>query len=83
MSTLTPHDSQSIHTTRSVASSARTHRLIKRVIASNDLKPSDLLIERFQIWKSVCNSLIVLFKGECMTITVHLDFIPSAVIVKA
>ncbi|EGG12542.1 Pleckstrin domain-containing protein [Melampsora larici-populina 98AG31] len=54
--------SQSSQTSRSIAST-RNSILIKRATASNDLKPSDILIERFQVWKSVCDTLLTFFKG--------------------
>ncbi|KAG0150952.1 hypothetical protein CROQUDRAFT_37461 [Cronartium quercuum f. sp. fusiforme G11] len=59
MSTLNSHP-RSIHT---ITSTRRDSQLIKRATVSSDFKPSDILIERFQIWKSVCSSLIIFFKG--------------------
>ncbi|KAH9811880.1 Pleckstrin domain-containing protein [Melampsora americana] len=54
--------SQSSQTSRSIAST-RNSILIKRATAPNDFRPSDILIERFQVWKSVCDTLITFFKG--------------------
>lgn len=54
--------SQPSQTARSIAST-RNSILIQRATASNDFKPSDILIERFQVWKSVCDTLITFFQG--------------------
>ncbi|KZT56969.1 hypothetical protein CALCODRAFT_434975 [Calocera cornea HHB12733] len=42
---------------------SRAQTLIKRNIATNDLKPSDILIERFQAWKAIVKMLIAYFEG--------------------
>ncbi|EJU04866.1 cytoplasm protein [Dacryopinax primogenitus] len=42
---------------------SRAQTLIKRNIAANDLKPSDILIERFQAWKHIVKMLIAYFEG--------------------
>ncbi|EGG04796.1 uncharacterized protein MELLADRAFT_64625 [Melampsora larici-populina 98AG31] len=55
--------SQSSQASRSIAST-RKSILIKCATASNDLKPSDILIDRFQVCKSVCDPLLTFFKAE-------------------
>ncbi|KZT06107.1 uncharacterized protein LAESUDRAFT_700998 [Laetiporus sulphureus 93-53] len=45
------------------SSLSRTQSLIKKNIAPHDLRPSDILIERFTAWKIIVNQLIAYFEG--------------------
>ncbi|KAF8224385.1 hypothetical protein L208DRAFT_1444669 [Tricholoma matsutake] len=45
------------------SSVSRNQSLIKKNIAPQDLKPSDILIERFVAWKSIVKQLIAYFEG--------------------
>ncbi|KAJ7087598.1 hypothetical protein B0H15DRAFT_298692 [Mycena belliarum] len=42
---------------------SRSQSLIKKNIAPNDLRPSDILIERFVAWKAIVKQLIAYFEG--------------------
>ncbi|KAK1223268.1 hypothetical protein PQX77_013856 [Marasmius sp. AFHP31] len=42
---------------------SRNQSLIKKNIAPHDLKPSDVLIERFVAWKAIVKQLIAYFEG--------------------
>ncbi|KIL65748.1 hypothetical protein M378DRAFT_459450 [Amanita muscaria Koide BX008] len=42
---------------------SRTQSLIKKNIAPQDLKPSDILIERFVAWNAIVKQLIAYFEG--------------------
>ncbi|KAI0750313.1 hypothetical protein C8Q80DRAFT_1101361 [Daedaleopsis nitida] len=42
---------------------SRSQSLIKKSIAPNDLRPSDILIERFTAWKAIVKQLIAYFEG--------------------
>lgn len=42
---------------------SRSQSLIKKNIAPQDLKPSDVLIERFVAWKAIVKQLIAYFEG--------------------
>ncbi|THH14235.1 hypothetical protein EW146_g6077 [Bondarzewia mesenterica] len=42
---------------------SRSQSLIKRNIAPHDLRPSDVLIERFIAWKAIVKQLIAYFEG--------------------
>jgi len=41
---------------------SRTQSLIKKNIAPHDLRPSDVLIERFVAWKAIVKQLIAYFE---------------------
>lgn len=57
-------DTMSRTTTRSKRSTmSRSQTLIKKNIAPHDLRPSDIIIERFQAWKSIVKQLIAYFEG--------------------
>ncbi|PFH47763.1 hypothetical protein AMATHDRAFT_50053 [Amanita thiersii Skay4041] len=45
------------------SSTSRTQSLIKKNIAPQDLRPSDVLIERFNAWKAIVKQLIAYFEG--------------------
>ena len=65
------HDSVSISRATSVSRASsrrgsvvsRQQSLIKKNIAPNDLRPSDILIERFTAWKAIVKQLIAYFEG--------------------
>ncbi|KAI5122512.1 hypothetical protein M0805_005240, partial [Coniferiporia weirii] len=42
---------------------SRSQSLIKKNIAPNDLRPSDVLIDRFVAWKAIVKQLIAYFEG--------------------
>lgn len=42
---------------------SRSQSLIKKNIAPHDLRPSDILIERFTAWKVIVKQLIAYFEG--------------------
>jgi len=42
---------------------SRSQSLIKKNVAPQDLKPSDVLIERFVAWKAIVKQLIAYFEG--------------------
>ena len=42
---------------------SRSQPLIKKNIAPHDLRPSDILIERFTAWKAIVKQLISYFEG--------------------
>ncbi|KAI0050471.1 hypothetical protein FA95DRAFT_1555591 [Auriscalpium vulgare] len=42
---------------------SKTQSLIKKNIAPHDLRPSDILIERFVAWKAIVKQLIAYFEG--------------------
>ncbi|KAI0706601.1 hypothetical protein C8Q76DRAFT_771115 [Earliella scabrosa] len=42
---------------------SRSQSLIKKNIAPHDLRPSDILIERFTAWKAIVKQLIAYFEG--------------------
>jgi len=43
---------------------SRNSTLIKKNTAPNDLRPSDLLIERFVAWKAIVKQLIAYFEAS-------------------
>ncbi|KAI0058782.1 hypothetical protein BV25DRAFT_1810259 [Artomyces pyxidatus] len=45
------------------STTSRSQSLIKRNIAPHDLRPSDVLIERFVAWKAIVKQLIAYFEG--------------------
>lgn len=45
------------------STASRSQSLIKKNIAPQDLKPSDVLIERFVAWKAIVKQLIAYFEG--------------------
>lgn len=45
---------------------SRAQSLIKKNIAPQDLKPSDVLIERFVAWKAIVKQLIAYFEVSCL-----------------
>jgi len=49
--------------TGGASSASRAQSLIKKNIAPNDLRPSDILIERFTAWKMIVKQLIGYFEG--------------------
>ncbi|KAI0781756.1 hypothetical protein C8Q75DRAFT_571514 [Abortiporus biennis] len=64
------NDSVSISRATSVSRSSRhgssvsrSQSLIKKNIAPHDLRPSDILIERFVAWKAIVKQLIAYFEG--------------------
>ncbi|KAG5650317.1 hypothetical protein H0H81_012639 [Sphagnurus paluster] len=64
------HDTQSISRATSISraskqgsSVSRNQSLIKKNIAPQDLRPSDVLIERFVAWKAIVKQLIAYFEG--------------------
>jgi hypothetical protein len=42
---------------------SRSQSLIRKNVASHDLRPSDVLIERFVAWKAIVKQLIAYFEG--------------------
>lgn len=62
------HDNQSISRATSVSrasrrsSVSRSQSLINKNIAPHDLRPSDVLIERFVAWKAIVKQLIAYFE---------------------
>ncbi|TFY79713.1 hypothetical protein EWM64_g4297 [Hericium alpestre] len=48
---------------RQGSTASKSQSLIKRNIAPQDLKPSDVLIERFVAWKAIVKQLIAYFEG--------------------
>jgi hypothetical protein len=44
------------------STASRNQSLIKKNIAPQDLKPSDILIERFVAWKAIVKQLIAYFE---------------------
>ena len=42
---------------------SRSQSLIKKNVAPHDLRPSDVLIERFVAWKAIVKQLIAYFEG--------------------
>jgi len=42
---------------------SRAQSLIKKNVAPQDLRPSDVLIERFVAWKAIVKQLIAYFEG--------------------
>ncbi|CAL1715902.1 unnamed protein product [Somion occarium] len=50
-------------TSRHGSSMSRSQSLIKKNIAPHDLRPSDILIERFVAWKAIVKQLIAYFEG--------------------
>jgi len=47
---------------------SRNQSLIKKNIAPHDLRPSDVLIERFVAWKAIVKQLIAYFEVGCNTL---------------
>ena len=53
------------------STASRAQSLIKKNIAPHDLRPSDILIERFVAWKAIVKQLIAYFEvsyiahGKC------------------
>ncbi|TYJ52171.1 hypothetical protein B9479_007216 [Cryptococcus floricola] len=56
-------DTLSRTTSRAGSSVSRNQSLIKKNTAPHELKPSDILIERFQAWKGIVKMLIAYFEG--------------------
>ncbi|WVQ71096.1 hypothetical protein IAR50_000621 [Cryptococcus sp. DSM 104548] len=50
-------------TTSRASNVSRNQSLIKKNTAPHELKPSDILIERFQAWKGIVKMLIAYFEG--------------------
>ncbi|ETW82528.1 hypothetical protein HETIRDRAFT_433553 [Heterobasidion irregulare TC 32-1] len=48
---------------RQGSTASRSQSLIKKNIAPHDLRPSDVLIERFVAWKAIVKQLIAYFEG--------------------
>ncbi|KDQ58910.1 hypothetical protein JAAARDRAFT_46561 [Jaapia argillacea MUCL 33604] len=48
---------------RKGSTASRSQSLIKRNVAPQDLRPSDVLIERFTAWKAIVKQLIAYFEG--------------------
>ena len=66
----TDRDAVSISRARSISRASkhgstvsRSQSLIKKSIAPHDLRPSDILIERFTAWKIIVKQLIAYFEG--------------------
>ncbi|RDB30211.1 Cytoskeletal signaling protein slm1 [Hypsizygus marmoreus] len=64
------HDGQSISRATSISRASkqgstisRNQSLIKKNVAPQDLRPSDVLIERFIAWKAIIKQLIAYFEG--------------------
>nr|ODO02594.1 cytoplasmic protein [Cryptococcus depauperatus CBS 7855] len=57
------YDTVSRTTSRAGSSVSRNQSLIKKNTAPHELKPSDILIERFQAWKAIVKMLISYFEG--------------------
>ncbi|KAJ7438204.1 hypothetical protein B0H11DRAFT_2105399 [Mycena galericulata] len=64
------HDGASISRATSISRASkqgstlsRSQSLIKKNIAPHDLRPSDILIERFVAWKAIVKQLIAYFEG--------------------
>ncbi|PIL26636.1 hypothetical protein GSI_11261 [Ganoderma sinense ZZ0214-1] len=55
--------SLSRQTSRRGSTVSRSQSLIKKNIAPHDLRPSDILIERFTAWKAIVKQLISYFEG--------------------
>ena len=51
-----------------ISSASRAQSLIKKNVAPNDLKPSDILIERFVAWKMIVKQLIGYFEVSDISI---------------
>ena len=47
---------------RQGSTASRSQSLIKKNIAPHDLRPSDVLIERFVAWKAIVKQLIAYFE---------------------
>ena len=47
------------------SSMSRQSQLVKKATGPTDLRPSDILIERFEAWKNITKNLIAYFEGEC------------------
>ncbi|OXB38601.1 hypothetical protein LQV05_002599 [Cryptococcus neoformans] len=56
-------DTVSRTTSRAGSTVSRNQSLIKKNTAPHELKPSDILIERFQAWKGIVKMLISYFEG--------------------
>ncbi len=54
------------------STASRSQSLIKKNIAPQDLKPSDVLIERFVAWKAIVKQLIAYFEVSSLTTMQHL-----------
>lgn len=63
LGTASPSQSPADSALRSEPLTAVAYRLIKRATGPMDLRPSDLLIERFSTWKTVCGNMISYFEG--------------------
>lgn len=50
-------------TSKAASTRSRAQSLIKKNVAPQDLRPSDILIERFVAWKAVVKQLIAYFEG--------------------
>ncbi|KAG5642252.1 hypothetical protein DXG03_003353 [Asterophora parasitica] len=64
------HDTQSLSRATSISRASkqgstisRNQSLIKKNVAPQDLRPSDILIERFVAWKAIVKQLIAYFEG--------------------
>ena len=51
------------HASHKSSTMSRNQSLIKKNIAPHDLRPSDILIERFVAWKAIVKQLIAYFEG--------------------
>ena len=45
---------------------SRQSQLVKKATGPTDLRPSDILIERFEAWKNITKNLIAYFEGQSM-----------------
>lgn len=68
--TMSYHETASVSRATSVSRASkhgstlsRSQSLIKKNVAPQDLKPSDVLIERFVAWKAIVKQLIAYFEG--------------------
>ena len=57
---------------------SRNQSLIKKNIAPSDLRPSDILIERFVGWKNIVKQLIVYFEVRLPRLFVELVLTPGS-----
>jgi hypothetical protein len=56
---------------------SRNQSLIKKNVAPHDLKPSDVLIERFVAWKAIVKQLIAYFEVRLTRRCSRAFFFPS------
>ena len=70
-STIMQGDAQSTRSrqtgiSRKSSIASRQSQLVKKATGPTDLRPSDILIERFEAWKNITKNLIAYFEGQSM-----------------